>query len=152
HRTAADILTDESQSALASILSRYGQERFARRIAATIVQRRQSEPFTSTGQLVSAVRDSIPAAARRTGGNPAKRTFQALRIAVNDELGALGDALPAALAGLDIGGRVIAMSYHSLEDRIVKRVFADHSTTEAPRHLPVMPSEPKFSLITRGAE
>lgn len=151
-RTAADVLADEDADSLASILSRYGQEKFARRIAATIVRRRDSTAFTRSSQLVDAVRDSIPAAARRTGGNPAKRTFQALRIEVNDELRALGRALPDALESVDVGGRVIAMAYHSLEDRIVKRTFAAHTTVDVPRHLPVTSINAKFTPVTRGAE
>jgi 16S rRNA (cytosine1402-N4)-methyltransferase len=103
--------------------------------------------------LVDLIRNSIPAPARRTGGNPAKRTFQALRIEVNDELGAWRRALPAALDAVEPGGRVVVLAYHSLEDRIAKRTFAAVSTSSAPRDLPVVPVElaPKFRLLTRGA-
>lgn len=151
-RTAADVLADEDADSLASILSRHGQEKFARRIAATVVRRRDTQAFTRSSQLVDAVRESIPAAARRTGGNPAKRTFQALRIEVNDELRSLERALPDALDSVGTAGRVVAMAYHSLEDRIVKRTFAAHTTVDAPRHLPVTPMSAKFTAVTRGAE
>ena len=115
---------------------------------------REKEPFTTTARLSELVRDSIPAAARRTGGHPAKRTFQALRIAVNDELPVLERALPAAVAATGVGGRIAVLSYHSLEDRLVKRVFAKASESAAPPGLPVVPEQyqPKFRLLTRGAE
>lgn len=153
-RTAADLLADGDIASIASILSRYGQEKYARRIAASIVRRRQTQPVTRSGELVEIVRDSLPAAAKRTGGNPAKRTFQALRIAVNDELAVLDDALRAALDSVTVGGRVIVLAYHSLEDRIVKTAFAAKVTAHVPRDIPVVPDSmrPKFSLLTRGAE
>lgn len=153
-RTAADVIADESAESLAAIFAQYGQEKFARRIARTIVKRRESEPFTHSSQLVAAVRDSVPAAARRTGGNPAKRTFQALRIAVNDELAGLEAALPPALDSIAVRGRVIAMSYHSGEDRIVKNAFTTRVTAQVPRDVPVVPEalRPAFTLVTRGAE
>lgn len=152
--TAATVLNTYDVAALARVLRIYGEERFARRIAEAIVARREDEPFTTSTRLVEIVRDSIPAAARRKGGNPAKRTFQALRIEVNDELGALTRALPAALDRIDIGGRLVVLAYHSLEDRITKRAFAKVTTSTAPRDLPVVPLEiqPKFRLVTRGAE
>jgi 16S rRNA (cytosine1402-N4)-methyltransferase len=107
-----------------------------------------------TARLAELVRESIPAATRRTGGHPAKRAFQALRIAVNDELPVLERALPAAVAATTVGGRIAVLSYHSLEDRLVKRVFAAASSSSAPPGLPVVPEEyqPKFRLLTRGAE
>lgn len=153
-RSAADLIAAEDADALASILSEYGQERFAKRIAATIVRRREHVAITRSEQLVKAVRDSIPAAARRTGGNPAKRTFQALRIAVNDELRLLAEALPVAMESTAVNGRVAVMAYHSLEDRIVKQAFADRITAQVPRDVPVVPDalQPRFSLVTRGAE
>jgi 16S rRNA (cytosine1402-N4)-methyltransferase len=152
--TAADIVNTYPAAEIARILRDYGEERFARRIADNIVAEREREPFTTTARLSELVRDSIPAATRRTGGHPAKRTFQALRIAVNDELSVLERALPAAVAATGLGGRIAVLSYHSLEDRLVKRVFAAASESAAPPGLPVVPEEyqPKFRLLTRGAE
>ena len=152
--TAADVVNTYDQSALADILHRYGEERFARRIAAHIVRQRTHAPFTSTAQLVELLYQAIPAPARRTGGHPAKRTFQALRIAVNDELESLRQALPAALDALAVAGRVVVLAYQSLEDRIVKRVFADAVASRSPVDLPVeLPGhEPLFRSLTRGAE
>ena len=152
--TAADILNTYDEAALAGILHRYGEERFARRIAAHIVRQRARAPFTSTAELVALLYQAIPAPARRTGGHPAKRTFQALRIAVNDELETLRGALPAALDALAVAGRIVVMAYQSLEDRIVKRVFADAVASRTPADLPVeLPGHgPRFRSLTRGAE
>lgn len=152
--TAADILNDYDEATLADILRRYGEERFARRIAAHIVRRRARAPFTTTAELVELLYQAIPAPARRTGGHPAKRTFQALRVAVNDELDTLRRALPVALDALTGGGRIVVMSYQSLEDRIVKRAFAEVLTARTPLDLPVeLPGhEPRFKALTRGAE
>ncbi len=152
--TAADILNDYDEAELAGILHRYGEERFARRIASHIVRRRAQAPFTSTAELVELLYQAIPAPARRTGGHPAKRTFQALRIAVNDELNSLSAAVPAALDALTVFGRIVVMAYQSLEDRIVKRVFADAVASRTPLGLPVeLPGhEPRFKLLTHGAE
>jgi 16S rRNA (cytosine1402-N4)-methyltransferase len=152
--TAADIVNTYDAAALADILHRYGEERFARRIAAQIVRQRARTRFTSTAELVALLYQAIPAPARRTGGHPAKRTFQALRIAVNDELTSLRTALPAALEALTGGGRVVVLAYQSLEDRIVKRVFADAAASRTPVDLPVeLPGhEPGFRSLTRGAE
>lgn len=151
---AADIVNTYDQAALADILHRYGEERFARRIAAQIVRWRERAPFTSTGELVELLYQAIPAPARRTGGHPAKRTFQALRIAVNDELDTLRRALPAALDALVGAGRIVVLSYQSLEDRIVKRAFAEAVATRTPIDLPVeLPGHgPRFRSLTRGAE
>ncbi len=151
--TAADIVNTYDEAELASILHRYGEERFARRIAAHIVRRRSREPFRSTSDLVALLYEAIPAAARRTGGHPAKRTFQALRVAVNDELDTLRRALPAALDTLDVGGRIVVMAYQSLEDRIVKRLFAEAVASRTPVDLPVeLPGhEPRFRSLTHGA-
>lgn len=153
-RTAADVLNTYPAADLARILRDYGEERFARRIAERIVRERNREPFDRSGRLVDLVRDAIPAATRRTGGNPAKRTFQALRIEVNDELAVLERALPAALDAVGVGGRVVVMSYHSLEDRLTKQLFAKHSTSHAPPDMPVVPEshQPVLRLLTRGAE
>ena len=136
------------------ILRDYGEERFARRIAGSIAANREIEPFSNSARLVDLVRESIPAAARRKGGNPAKRTFQALRIEVNDELGALERALPAAIGQLEVGGRIVVLAYHSLEDRMTKKAFAKVTTSLAPHDLPIVPVEwqPKYRLLTRGSE
>jgi 16S rRNA (cytosine1402-N4)-methyltransferase len=152
--TAADIVNTYDQAALADLLHRYGEERFARRIAAHIVRQRSRTPFTSTAELVALLYQAIPAPARRSGGHPAKRTFQALRIAVNDELDTLRRALPAALAALAVGGRIVVLAYQSLEDRIVKRTFADAVASRTPVGLPVeLPGlQPRFRSLTRGAE
>jgi 16S rRNA (cytosine1402-N4)-methyltransferase len=152
--TAAEIVNTYPAADIARILRDYGEERFARRIADNIVAEREKEPFTTTARLSELVRDSIPAATRRTGGHPAKRAFQALRIAVNDELPVLERALPAAVAATGLGGRIAVLSYHSLEDRLVKRAFAKASESAAPPGLPVVPEQyqPKFRLLTRGAE
>jgi len=152
--TAADVLNTYSATDLARVLREFGEERFARRIADAVVAERARQPFVTSARLVDLIRDSIPAPARRTGGNPAKRTFQALRIEVNDELGAWRRALPAAMDTVELGGRIVVLAYQSLEDRIAKRAFAAATTSVAPRDLPVVPAElaPKFKLVTRGAE
>ena len=152
--TAADIVNTYDEGALADILRRFGDERYARRIAAQVVRQRVSRPFERTSELVELLYESIPAPARRTGGHPAKRTFQALRIAVNGELDSLRSAVPAALASLAIGGRVVVMAYQSLEDRIVKNAFAEVVSSRTPLGLPVeLPGhEPEFVALTRGAE
>jgi 16S rRNA (cytosine1402-N4)-methyltransferase len=114
--TAADVVNTYPAARLAQVLREYGEERYARRIADAVVRERSAAPLTSTMRLSGIVRDSIPAPARRTGGNPAKRTFQALRIEVNGELEALRLALPAALDAVAVGGRIVVLAYHSLED------------------------------------
>jgi 16S rRNA (cytosine1402-N4)-methyltransferase len=153
-RTAADVVNDYPPAELARILHEYGEERFARRIAEAVVRERARAPITSTQRLSTIVKDAIPAATRRTGGNPAKRTFQALRIEVNDELGTLRRALPAALDVLAVGGRVVVLAYHSLEDRIVKRELVRRAADQTPPGLPVPApaAAPQFRLLTRGAE
>ncbi|MGA8330832.1 MAG: 16S rRNA (cytosine(1402)-N(4))-methyltransferase RsmH, partial [Mycobacterium sp.] len=152
--TAAEIVNNYDERALTDILRRFGEERLARRIATHIVRRRARTPFTSTAELVEVVYQAVPAPARRTGGHPAKRTFQALRIAVNSELDALSGALPAALDALAVGGRVVVMAYQSLEDRIVKRMFAAATASGTPSDLPVeLPGHAaRFVSLTRGAE
>jgi 16S rRNA (cytosine1402-N4)-methyltransferase len=152
--TAADVVNTYPADALARVLREYGEERFARRIASAVVRERSREPLTSTSRLSEIVSDSIPAAARRTGGNPAKRTFQALRIEVNGELDSLHRALPAALDAVAVGGRIVVLAYHSLEDRAVKRALAQRAADTTPAGLPVsLPaSRPRFRLLTRGAE
>jgi 16S rRNA (cytosine1402-N4)-methyltransferase len=123
--SAKDVVNTYSEERISLILSRYGEERFARRIARAIIRSRKQGPFESGAQLAEVVKEAIPAATRRTGPHPARRTFQALRIEVNDELGALEESLPQAVHRLVPGGRVAVISYHSLEDRIVKQFFAD---------------------------
>ena len=152
--TAADVLNEYPVEELARILRQYGEERFARRIAESVVRERAKEPFTGSARLVELIRDAIPAPARRTGGHPAKRTFQALRIEVNDELSVLRRALPAAIEAIGVGGRVVVMSYHSLEDRLTKQAFAEGTRSTVPPDLPFVPegSEPPLRLLTRGAE
>jgi 16S rRNA (cytosine1402-N4)-methyltransferase len=152
--TAADVVNTYPADRLARLLRDYGEERFARRIADALVRERGQAPFTSTLRLAQVVRDSIPAPARRTGGNPAKRTFQALRIEVNGELEALHRALPAALDAMAVGGRIAVLAYHSLEDRAVKRALVGRAADTTPPGLPVpLPgSRPQFRLLTRGAE
>jgi len=153
-RTAADVLNTYPAAELTRILREYGEERFAKRIATAIVRRRESEPFTTSAGLVELLYAEIPAPARRSGGHPAKRTFQALRMEVNDELGALRGALPAALDAIGVGGRVVVEAYHSLEDRLVKQAFTQATRLDVPPDLPFVPPdrEPSFRLVTRGAE
>ncbi|MEV0466360.1 16S rRNA (cytosine(1402)-N(4))-methyltransferase RsmH [Nocardia tengchongensis] len=152
--TAADVLNTYSHGELARVLKTYGEERFAGKIASEILRRRQRTPFTTSAQLVELLYDTIPAAARRTGGHPAKRTFQALRVEVNRELESLEAAMPAALDALAPGGRIVVMSYQSLEDRVVKLELAKRSASRTPLDLPVeLPGMgPEFKILTRGAE
>jgi 16S rRNA (cytosine1402-N4)-methyltransferase len=152
--TAAEILRVYSRDQLARVLRDYGEERFAKRIADRIVAARAATPIERSGQLVELIRGAIPAAARRAGGNPAKRTFQALRVEVNGELEQIESAFPAAIERLNLGGRIVAMSYQSLEDALVKAVLRRASTSSAPPGLPVEPQEakPQLKLLTRGAE
>ena len=153
-RTAADVLNTYPPGELARILRQYGEERFASKIAGAIARERAKEPFANSDRLVQLLYDTVPAASRRTGGHPAKRTFQALRIEVNAELDVLGRALPAALDSLAPGGRIVVLAYHSLEDRIVKRGLAERATSRTPVDLPVeLPGHgPELRLLTRGAE
>jgi len=152
--TAADVLNTYSAAELTRVLRDYGEERFARKIAAAVVRQREREPFTTSGRLVELLYAEIPAPARRTGGHPAKRTFQALRMEVNDELAVLRRAIPAAIDAIAVGGRVVVESYHSLEDRLVKRAFAEATRSTVPDDLPFIPegSAPALRLVTRGAE
>lgn len=153
-RTAADVLNTYPVGELTRVLRDYGEERFAARIAKAIVEERGREPFTTSERLVALLYDTVPAPSRRSGGHPAKRTFQALRIEVNAELEALRAALPQALAALVVGGRIVVESYHSLEDRIVKRALAELAASRTPEGLPVeLPGHgPELRLLTRGAE
>jgi len=152
--TAAEVVNSYSVQELARVLRDYGEERFALRIAQAIERERRAAPITSTERLAHVVRDAIPAATRRHGGHPAKRTFQGLRIEVNGELDALRVAIPAALDALALGGRIVVLSYHSLEDRIVKRSLTRLATDSTPAGLPVRLAErgPQLRLLTRGSE
>ena len=152
--TAGEIINTYEPGQLVRILRTYGEEKFATRIVESIVKQRAIAPMNSTTQLAEMVKEAIPAATRRTGGNPAKRTFQALRIETNDELGTITRALPAALELLSVGARLVVMSFQSLEDRIVKQLFVASTTSGTPRNLPFELPEyaAKFSMITRGSE
>jgi 16S rRNA (cytosine1402-N4)-methyltransferase len=152
--TAGEIINTYEPGQLVRILRTYGEEKFATRIVESIVKQRAIAPMNSTAQLAALVKEAIPAATRRTGGNPAKRTFQALRIETNDELGTITRALPAALELLNVGARLVVMSFQSLEDRIVKQLFVASTTSGTPRDLPFDLPEfaAKFSMITRGSE
>lgn len=151
-RTAEDVVNGFSAADLARIFRRYGEERLAARYADHIVAARQRQRIRRSGELV-AVLDAATPAALRQAGHPAKRVFQALRIEVNGELDALGRAIPAALDALAVGGRIVVLSYHSLEDRIVKRAIAPRTVSTAPRGLPIEPAgdAPTFRMLTRGA-
>lgn len=150
--TAADIVNGYDEHRLAGIISEYGEERFARRIASAIVAARGRGPIVTTTELAEIVKSAIPAATRRTGRHPARRTFQALRVAVNDELGALAALLDSAPGLLAPGGVMAVIAYHSLEDRMVKRKFrALTSPVPTPRGLPVAPAAPPFTAATSGA-
>ncbi|KOU67030.1 16S rRNA methyltransferase [Streptomyces sp. WM4235] len=152
--SAAEVLNTYAPGELVRILRQYGEEKQAKRIVSAVVREREKEPFTNSARLVELIRDSLPQAAKRTGGNPAKRTFQALRIEVNGELSGLERAIPAAVDRIAVGGRIAVLSYHSLEDRLVKQVFAAGAASTAPPGLPVVPEkyQPKLKLLTRGAE
>ncbi|HEX5541609.1 MAG TPA: 16S rRNA (cytosine(1402)-N(4))-methyltransferase RsmH [Micromonospora sp.] len=152
--TAEEVVNSYSAAELARVLRVYGEEKFAGRIAGAIVRERARSRITSSARLAELVREAIPAPARRTGGHPAKRTFQALRIEVNGELTALEAVLPAALDALNPGGRLVVLSYHSLEDRIVKRALAERARSSGPIDLPVeLPGTgPTLRLLSRGAE
>jgi 16S rRNA (cytosine1402-N4)-methyltransferase len=152
--TAEQVVNDYEPGALVRVLRVYGEEKFATRIVSAIVKQRARERIVSTARLAELIRDAIPAAARRTGGNPAKRSFQALRIEVNGELAALESAVPAALDALAPKGRLVVMSYQSLEDRIVKRAFTARARSTGPIDLPVeLPGTgPTLRLLTRGSE
>jgi len=153
-RSARDIVNEADERELADIFRRYGEERFSRQIARAIVRRRAEQPFERTGDLVEIVRSAIPAPRRFGDGHPAKRVFQALRIVVNEELESLEQALPAAMRLLRPGGRIAVISFHSLEDRIVKRFFAAEARgCICPPDLPicVCGKEPTLRLATRKA-
>ncbi|WP_200834636.1 16S rRNA (cytosine(1402)-N(4))-methyltransferase RsmH [Amycolatopsis alkalitolerans] len=152
--TAADVLNTYPPAELVRVLRDYGEERFAQRIVKAVVAQREREPFSRSDRLVRLLYDAVPAASRRTGGHPAKRTFQALRIEVNSELPVLREAIPAAVKALSVGGRIVVESYQSLEDRIVKQAFVELAKSRTPPGLPVeLPGHgPELKLLTRGAE
>jgi 16S rRNA (cytosine1402-N4)-methyltransferase len=152
--TAADILNEYSAPDLTRVLRDFGEERFARRIANAVVRERARAPFTTSARLVELLHDAIPAASARSGGHPAKRTFQALRIEVNGELAAWTAALPAAVDALAVGGRIVVLAYHSLEDRLAKQLLAKGAQSSSPKGLPVeLPEHAAYlRLLTRGAE
>ncbi len=152
--TAAEVLNEYSEKDLARIFKEYGEERFAKPIARRIVQLRTSEPFISSKQLTEVIGKIVPFIPGKSSGHPAKRVFQALRIEVNNELGILADTMPAVNDALKVGGRVVVLSYQSLEDRIVKQALVAASTSSAPVDLPVELAEhaPLLRLLVRGAE
>lgn len=152
--TAQDVLENYSKEELVRVLRVYGEERFAPRIVDNIIKARNSGGLRTTTDLAELVKASIPAPARRLGGNPAKRTFQAIRIEVNQELATLERALPKALSLLKVGGRAVVMSFQSLEDKIVKQVFATASESKSPKGLPVEIEhlKAKYQLVFRGGE
>ena len=152
--TAADVVNEYDEDRLRRIIRSWGEEKFAGRIASAIVRARQDAPFETTGRLVEVIRSAVPAAAGRSGGHPAKRTFQALRIEVNEELDVLEETLPAAMRALSVGGRLVVMSYHSLEDRIAKKAITAQSTSTAPPGFPVEleEHEPVVRVLTRGVD
>ena len=152
--TAAEVLNTYSHGELAHVLKTYGDERFAGKIASAVVKEREREPFTTSARLVELLYDTIPAATRRTGGHPAKRTFQALRVEVNGELDAIRNVIPVITDLLAVGGRVVFMSYQSHEDKIIKSALRELTTSKTPPGLPMdLPgTEAKFALITHGAE
>jgi 16S rRNA (cytosine1402-N4)-methyltransferase len=154
-RTAADVLNTYSAADLARVLRSYGEERFASRIAESVVREREREPFDRSSRLVEVLTAALPRQpGGGAGGHPAKRTFQALRIEVNDELSTLRRALPGAIGALALGGRIVVLSYHSLEDRMAKQALAAGARADVPERLPVVPPgrEPELRLLTRGAE
>jgi 16S rRNA (cytosine1402-N4)-methyltransferase len=151
--TAAEILNTYSRAELSRVLRAYGEERYADQIARRIVAEREREPFATSRRLVQLLYDTVPAASRRTGGHPAKRTFQALRIEVNAELESLESVLPSAIAALALHGRIAVLAYHSLEDKLVKQILGLAARDRAPRELPVVPAglRSELRLLTRGA-
>ena len=147
--TAAEVINTATVADLTRILRVYGDEKFAPRIAAEIARRRAEKPIETTFELVDVVKAAIPAAKRRHGGHPARKTFQAVRIEVNHELDALETGLRAAVRWANPGGRICVISYHSLEDRIVKHVFAEYSRDDTPPDIPVSTYVPILELINR---
>lgn len=150
--TARTVVNEWDFNDLLRILSRYGEEKFAKQIARAIERQREIQPIETTFELVEVIKSAIPAAARRTGGHPAKRSFQAIRIAVNNELGVVEESLAQALDMLKVGGRISVITFHSLEDRLVKTMFKEKTAVpELPAGLPIIPDEmqPDYKLVTR---
>lgn len=150
--TAYDVVNKWSYSKLVGILFSYGEEKFAKQIARQIERAREERPIETTFELIDIIKEAIPAPARRTGGHPAKRSFQAIRIAVNDELNAFVEALHQAAEVVKVGGRISVITFHSLEDRLCKQAFKKWSSEKpVPRGLPIIPEgfEAPFKLITR---
>lgn len=150
--TAFEVVNEWSYAELVRIFYRYGEEKFSKQVARKIEEAREKSPIETTGQLVELIKAGIPAAARRKGGHPAKRIFQAIRIAVNDELGAAEESLQQALDVIDVGGRVSVITFHSLEDRLTKTIFKEVSSVpELPPGLPIIPDhlQPKYKLVNR---
>ncbi|MCH9267208.1 16S rRNA (cytosine(1402)-N(4))-methyltransferase RsmH [Pediococcus acidilactici] len=150
--TAQTVVNEWSYKDLVRIFFRYGEEKYAKQVARRIEKVREQHPIVTTGELVEIIKEAIPAAARRTGGHPAKRVFQAIRIAVNDELGALEESLEQALDLLNDNGRISVITFQSLEDRLVKRMFKEKTEIgDLPAGLPVIPADkkPHFKLVNR---
>lgn len=150
--TAYQVVNEWSYENLVRIFFRYGEEKFSKQVARKIEQAREISPVETTGQLVELIKDGIPAPARRKGGHPAKRIFQAIRIAVNDELGAAEDSLVDAIELIKIGGRISVITFHSLEDRLTKTLFKEASSLpDLPPGLPIIPDhmKPTLKLVTR---
>ena len=140
--TAYEIVNNWEYNELVRIFFQYGEEKFSKQIARRIEQHREIKPIETTFELVDIIKEAIPAPARRTGGHPAKRTFQAIRIAVNDELNAVSESIEQAIHLINVDGRVSVITFHSLEDRIIKQLFKEYSTVEEPpKNLPILPSE-----------
>jgi len=152
--TAAELIATASELELARIFKEYGEERFAKKIAAEIVSRRAADPIVSSKQLASIISQIVPFIPGKSSGHPAKRVFQALRIAVNQELEILEIAIPAAIDALEVGGRLLVLAYHSLEDRIVKQAIVQAASSSAPIDLPFELPEhaPVLKLVIKGAE
>lgn len=150
--SAYEVVNDWSYEDLVKIFFRYGEEKFSKQIARKIEARRETQPITTTLELVECIKEGIPAKARRKGGHPAKRVFQAIRIAVNDELAAFEDALEQAIERVKVGGRISVITFHSLEDRLCKQMFQEYEKgPDVPRGLPVVPEAytPKLKRVNR---
>ncbi|WP_181348922.1 16S rRNA (cytosine(1402)-N(4))-methyltransferase RsmH [Thalassobacillus sp. CUG 92003] len=151
-QTAWNVVNEWPYERLVQIFYKYGEEKFSKQIARKIESARDSHTITETGELVDLIKEAIPAPARRKGGHPAKRVFQAIRIAVNDELSAFNETLHQAARIVDLGGRIAVITFHSLEDRLCKQTFKRWSTTPPlPKNIPMIPEEkqPPFQLMTR---